>query len=169
MRIVRGALIGAMAGLAGAYAMERFQSWWKEAEKELRPRETAHAAQDEPSTVKTAERISESVLARPLPSDAKAGAGRAVHYAMGVVSGVIYGAVAEVLPIVTTGAGLPFGIALWWIADNSIVPALRLSKPLETYPSSVHAYALSSHLVYGGATEMTRRMLRATQLLGLTA
>ena len=140
--------------------MERFQVLWREAEKSAAPREVAHAQEDQPSTVKAAERISETLLDRPLPGAIKPGAGQAVHYGMGALSGAVYGAMAEVAPLVATGAGLPFGVALWWIADESAVPALRLSKPADACPPSTHGYALASHLVYAVVTEMTRRALR---------
>jgi len=79
---------------------------------------------------------------------------------MGMLSGAIYGAVAEVLPIVRAGNGLLFGTILWWVADNTAVPAVGLSKRPSAYPPSTHAYALSSHLVYGFVTESVRRVLR---------
>jgi putative membrane protein len=160
MKIVSGALAGAVAGLAGAYAMERFQTWWSESEKRLEPKERASAHQDEPTTVKAAERIAEDVLETELPEDAKPAAGRAVHYAMGAVSGAIYGATGEVIPFVRWGNGLIFGALLWWVADNEIVPAVGLAKGPESYPPSTHAYALASHLVYGFVTETVRTAVR---------
>ena len=61
MRILRGAVAGAGAGLVGAYAMERFQSLWAETEERARPKQTAGAAKDEPTTVKAAQRVAETV------------------------------------------------------------------------------------------------------------
>ena len=160
MRILRGALAGAIAGLVGAYAMERFQALWSETEKQARPKQTAGAAKDEPTTVKAAERVVETVLHTELPEEVKPAAGEVVHYGMGMLSGAIYGAVAEVLPIARAGNGLVFGAVLWWLADNTAVPAIGLSKKPSAYPPSTHAYALSSHLVYGFVTETVRRVLR---------
>jgi putative membrane protein len=160
VRILRGALAGAVAGLVGAYAMERFQALWSETEKRARPKQTAGAAKDEPTTVKAAERVVEAVLHTDLPEEAKPVAGEALHYGMGVLSGAIYGAVAEVLPIVRAGNGLVFGLVLWWVADETAVSALGLAKKPSAYPPSTHAYALSSHLVYGFVIETVRRVLR---------
>jgi putative membrane protein len=159
MRIVSGLLAGTLAGIAGAYAMERFQAWWTESERRLKPRENARAG-GEPTTVRAAERVSEELLDRPLPDEAKPVAGEVMHYGMGAVSGAIYGAVAEVLPLARTGNGLAFGAALWWIADNQALMALGLAKPPASYPPSTHAYALASHLVYGFVTDTVRRVLR---------
>jgi putative membrane protein len=160
MKILRGAFAGALAGLAGAYVMERFQAWWTEAQKRARPKRVAHAAKDEPATVKAADRIAERVLQTELPDEIKPIAGEAVHYGMGMLSGAIYGALAEVLPPVRAGNGLLFGAVLWWLADETAVPALRLSRKPSAYPPSTHAYALASHLVYGFVTETVRRILR---------
>lgn len=160
MRILRGALAGAIAGLVGAYAMERFQALWTETERRARPKQTAGAAKDQPTTVKAAERVAETVLQRELPVQVKPVAGEAVHYGMGMLSGAIYGAIAELLPIVRAGNGLLFGALLWWVADETAVSALGLAKRLSAYPPSTHAYALSSHLVYGFVTETVRRVLR---------
>ena len=133
---------------------------WSETEKRARPKRTAGAAKDEPATVKAAERVTETVFDTELPDEVKPLAGEAVHYGMGMSSGTIYGAVAEVLPIVRAGNGLLFGAVLWWVADETAVSAVGLAKKPSAYPPSTHAYALSSHLVYGFVTETVRRILR---------
>ncbi|MFN2452708.1 MAG: DUF1440 domain-containing protein [Pyrinomonadaceae bacterium] len=74
--------------------------------------------------------------------------------AMGATSGAIYGVTAELVPVVTVGAGIPFGAAVWLIADDAAVPALGLSKSPTEYPLSTHAYALASHFVYGLTTDI---------------
>jgi putative membrane protein len=160
VRILRGALAGAIAGLVGAYAMERFQMLWSETGKKSQPTVTARAAKDEPTTVKAAERVVETVLHTELPDEVKPVAGEAVHYGMGMFSGAIYGAIAEVVPIVRAGNGLLFGAVLWFVADETAVSAVGLAKRPSAYPPSTHAYALSSHLVYGFVTETVRRVLR---------
>jgi hypothetical protein len=112
------------------------------------------------ATVETARVISRNVLGRELKESEKEQAGAMVHYAFGALSGGLYGALAEVSPQVTMGAGLPFGAAFWMLADEVAVPALGLSKGPTEYPLSTHAYALASHLVYGMTTELSRRALR---------
>ncbi|MDQ3064642.1 MAG: DUF1440 domain-containing protein [Acidobacteriota bacterium] len=83
-----------------------------------------------------------------------------MHYAMGATSGLIYGIASEIAPMTTVGLGLPFGAAVWLVADDVVVPALGLAKPATQYPLSTHAYALSSHLVYGLTTDLVRRAVR---------
>jgi uncharacterized membrane protein YagU involved in acid resistance len=67
---------------------------------------------------------------------------------------------AEIAPKVTTGSGLPFGALFWLVVDEGAVPLLRLSEGPTSYPLSTHAYALSSHLVYGLTAEVVRRTIR---------
>jgi len=87
-------------------------------------------------------------------------AGAILHYAFGVTTGGLYGAIAELAPATTAGAGLPFGASVWLIADEILAPALGLSKPAKDYPLSTHAYAIASHLVFGMTTEIVRRGVR---------
>ena len=87
-------------------------------------------------------------------------AGPTVHYAFGTITGGLYGAAAELAPIIRSGAGLPFGAVFWLAADEAAVPALGLSKPPTEYPLSTHASALASHFVYGLTTDIVRRAIR---------
>lgn len=104
--------------------------------------------------------IAVGVSGRALTEHEKEVVGTAFHYAMGAASGVLYGACAEIIPAVKIGAGLPFGAAVWLIADEGIVPAAGLSKSATEYPLAIHAYALTSHLVFGLTTELVRRTVR---------
>ena len=113
------------------------------------------------AAVRVARLVSEDVFGHRLAEREKEAAGAVAHYAMGATSGAIYGAAAELLPPATVGAGLPFGAAVWMVADELVVPALGLSKPPAAYPLSTHVYALASHLVYGLTTEAARRAVRS--------
>jgi len=112
------------------------------------------------ATVETAKVISEGVFGHELQESEKKAAGAAVHYTFGTLSGGLYGALAELVPQVTTAAGVPFGAAFWLLADEISVPLLGLSKGAAEYPVSTHAYALASHLVYGATAELSRRAVR---------
>ena len=68
------------------------------------------------ATVETAKVISRNVFGHELQEREKKPAGAAVHYAFGTATGGLYGALAEVIPEVTTATGVPFGAAFWLIA-----------------------------------------------------
>lgn len=177
----KGLAAGVVGGLVASWTMNQFQALWsKLAEGE----ERSHGAQsmqqghpkqgigreldeegkdnaDDDAAERLANAISVGISGRELTESEKDVAGVVFHYAMGATSGALYGAVAEALPEVTVGAGLPFGAAVWAIADEGIVPAVGLSKSPMEYPLSIHAYAFSSHLVFGLTTELVRRALRS--------
>jgi putative membrane protein len=189
MRIIRrkssdplkGMIAGAAGGLVASWVMNQFQALLsrmthgverphgaqslqqgsprhgvaRELQKRGRDREADTAA------VRTAVVVSDRLFGLELAEREKREiAGAVVHYAFGVATGGLYGAIAELKPATTTGAGLPFGAAVWLIADEIIVPALGLSKSPTKYPLSTHAYSIASHLVYGLTTEIMRREVR---------
>jgi len=155
--VLKGALAGLIGGLVAAFVMSEFQTVWTKAAGEERQ---SGGEKQEPATVKAAEMIVENTTDHQLTEDEKKTAGPMMHYAMGGTSGAIYGAVSELMPIAHTGAGLPFGAAVWLVADDLIVPALGLSKPVTDVPLSKNAYALASHFVYGLTTEAVRGVVR---------
>lgn len=155
--ILKGAVAGLVGGIVATVVMGGFQSLLSAlAEEEKKSKKK----KEEPANVKAAAEISKAVFDHKLTKSEKEPAGEAMHYAMGATSGLIYGVAAEVAPVTTVGAGLPFGAAVWLVADDIVVPALGLSKPVTEFPLSTHAYALSSHLVYGLITEIVRRTVR---------
>lgn len=154
--VMKGAVAGLVGGLVASFVMSEFQALvTKLAESEEKQKSKKNT--EEPATVKAAKQISEKIFDHKLTKKEKGPAGEAVHYAMGATSGLIYGAAAEIAPMTTLGAGMPFGAAVWLVADDVVVPALGLSKSPTAYPLSTHAYALSSHFVYGLATDVVRR------------
>jgi hypothetical protein len=176
----KGMAAGAAGGLVASWVMNQFQSLWSRktrgierphgaqslqqgspqhgVARELQERGSDHESDN--ATVRVARLVSEEVFGHRLAESEKEVGGAIAHYAMGATSGAIYGAAAELLPAATAGVGLPFGAAVWLVADELVVPALGLSKPPTAYPPSMHAYALASHLVYGLTTEMARRAAR---------
>jgi hypothetical protein len=180
----KGLAAGLVGGLIASWTMNRFQAMWSRQEVGV---EKPHGAQgikpyvegqgndekqaidrtsgpggkqqDDPAE-KVAEAVTESVLDRSLKESEKEPAGAVVHYVFGTGTGALYGALAEVAPVVTVGAGLPFGALFWLAADEITVPALGLSKKPSEYPLSTHAYSLCSHLVYALTAEAVRRTVR---------
>jgi hypothetical protein len=175
----KGAVAGLVAGLAATWVMTQFQELsGKLAEFHERdePRAPQHSAkrgtrespegngqgngQGEDATVRAAAKLSRSLFHHGLSKREKKVAGPVMHYGFGALTGAAYGALAEITPGVTRGAGAPFGAAVWLAADEITVPALGLSGPPWEYPPMVHARALGAHLVYGLATEGLRRLVR---------
>jgi putative membrane protein len=160
--VLKGAAAGIVGGLVASFVMNEFQTLLTKMSEQMKSDKGKGQDQkneDEPATVKAAKAISENVFDHKLAENEKEPAGEGVHYAMGAASGLIYGIAAELTPAATVAGGIPFGAAVWMIADEIAVPALGLSKPSTEFPLSTHAYALSSHLVFGLTTEAIRRGL----------
>jgi hypothetical protein len=179
--VLKGLAAGVVGGLVASAVMNQFQALWSRlAEGE----ERSHGAQslqqgsprqgvgrelqaegkdeeEDDATERLANAISVGLFEHELTKREKETAGTALHYAMGTTSGALYGAVAEIIPAVKAGAGMPFGVAVWLAADEGILPAVGLSKSPAEYPLSIHAYAFASHLVYGLTTELVRRAVRS--------
>jgi hypothetical protein len=169
----KGLVAGLAGGLLASWTMNQFQAAWTRIQEgsekphgaqSMQPSEGSDGNQDtaeqDDATVKVAQAISTEAFGHELQQSEKKSAGAVVHYAFGTVSGGMYGALAEVAPQVTTGAGIPFGAAFWLLADEISVPLLGFSKGPTEYPVSTHAYALASHLVYGATAELSRRAIR---------
>ena len=166
-RITANIAAGVAGGLIASYVMEKAQSV---IERLAHGNEGASGGggqqhrrqhEGEPATYKAADAIAESVVDRPVPRQYKPAAGAAIHYAFGGVVGALYGALAATKRDVTVAAGIPFGAAVWLVADEIGVPAAGLAKRPTEYPMSKHASALAAHLVYGATTELVRRGLMA--------
>ncbi len=159
--VLKGLAAGLVGGLVASWTMNRFQDLWtKLGEHQRQSEQTSNNEEQDDTTVRTASAISEGLFHHKLTEKEKKIAGPAVHYSLGTGVGGLYGAVADAVPEVTAGAGLPFGAAFWLVVDEGAVPSLGLSKGPTEYPLSTHAYALASHFVYGLTAEVVRRTVR---------
>jgi len=158
--LMKGLLAGVAGGLLASFLMEQFQSAWSAVSVAMRDSTTRSGRKPDPATVKAANVISEKVIGRKLAQDYKSIAGEAMHYGMGASSAAVYGALAEVAPMVTIGNGAGFGTGVWLLADEIAVPAAGLSKTPKEIPLATHIYALASHLICGWITETVRRAVR---------
>ncbi len=176
----KGLAAGVVGGMVASAVMNRFQALWS---RLTEGEERSHGAQsmqqgspqkgvgrelqavgkdeeEDDAPERLANAISVGVSKQELTEREKDVAGTLFHYAMGATSGALYGTVAEIIPNVKAGAGLPFGAVIWLTVDEGLMPAVGLSKSPAEYPLSIHAYAFSSHLVFGLTTELVRRAVR---------
>jgi len=173
--IGKGAVAGLIGGLAGSWAMNRFQavltkfSDAKDGSQQGQQAKQGRGQQgqadqgdggDADATLMLANKIAKTVLHRKLNQQEEQIAGPVVHYGFGGTVGALYGAITEAVPAAHRGIGLPFGTTVWAVADEAAVPLLKLSKSPREYPVSSHASALAAHLVYGLTTEVVRRTIR---------
>jgi putative membrane protein len=161
MNLFKGLVVGAVAGVAASWVMERFQEQWllREGDAGETPGNMG-ALGTEPATMKAADALAQTLTGSPVPEQRRELAGEAMHYATGAGVGAVYGLLAEILPGSKLALGTGFGVAVALGLDEGLVPALGLSKPPAEVRPSQHAYNLASHVVYGLALEGARRILR---------
>jgi putative membrane protein len=173
---VLGGVAGAVAGLAAAWVMIRFNHMIdpdtgesdKAADRhahrrtEARPNDTDGTIPDEPGSMQAASALAEPILGRPLKEREKEIAGPVVHYLFGAAAGAVYGVAAEVDRSATRGAGIPYGIGVWLVADEIGMHAAGFATSPRDYPLSRHAAALATHIVFGITVEGVRRLLRGS-------
>jgi len=147
-----GLLAGVAAGLVASAAMAAFQH----AAKPLLPEE---GGDEDPATVKAADKVSEALTDAPVADEYRAQAGQAVHYITGAVFGGIYGVITEYKPEASAGFGGAYGIATSALLDEAAVPAAGLAPGPDDTPLAQHAYGAASHLVYGIVLEGVRWLI----------
>lgn len=164
----KGAVAGFVGGLAGTWAMSEYQALWSRVVNGAEPRSSAgrHDARDwqeknegTNANELAADAVARATVGRSLDEPELAVAAPLMHYAFGSGVSMVYGALAEGAPWVTSGQGTAFGTLVWAGADEGIVPALGLSHP-SGYPVESHLQALTAHLVFGFTTEIVRRAVR---------
>lgn len=113
---------------------------------------------DDDAAVRVARIASRALTGREPSRHSRLQLGSAVHYMFSGVLGAWYAVVAERAPAVRAGHGALYGTAVWIVADEMIMPALGLSRGPRQLPVGVHAYALTSHWVYGLTLESVTRV-----------
>ena len=188
--VVKGALAGMAGGLVASWVMSRLQQVMETTKTEDAARAASQpvvpplaeeqlasttysssapmlfadgeAAKPKP-TVRMANRISKTFLKHEVPTERENVAGQSVHYAFGTLMGGLYGAVAEMRPeVVSKLGGVPFGMAVWLLAEEIALPALHLREGPKEVPLKKHATGLASHFAYGATADGVRRLLRKT-------
>lgn len=169
-----GIIAGALAGIAGALAMNAFQrvaarvGGGREAGDATigiprtgrgpQPAQALGNASDD-STARVAN-VAMSAIGYPLTTAReKQLAGEFVHLAFGAINGALYAAAVERNPRLRMAGGVPFGLAVWALADEAMVPALGLKRPPADNSAALHAYSFASHVIYGATTELVRSAL----------
>jgi len=167
--LLRGALAGVIGGVVASWAMNQFQAATQknapakprdrgEGGDRARQRQQQDGGDD--ATVKTAQAISRRLFDHDLTPGEKKLAGPAVHYGYGGLVGGIYGAIAEIWPGIAAGLGIPYGIAVFVLGDETAVPALGLGPPPTRVPAKSHADYLAVHILYGIVLDIARRVAR---------
>ena len=72
-----------------------------------------------------------------------------IHFSFSILCGAAYGLLAEVLPIVTLGTGVVFGLAIWIGAHELIMPWIGLTPPAMQLPAIEQGSEFFGHALWG--------------------
>lgn len=157
--VVTDLVKGAIAGAVAVWAMDRV-GWWmwnREDPAALRQEREARVEGMDPAHV-TANRVAEAAGTSLTPRQPHP-AGIGVHYAIGMAPAMAYAALRDQIPALGAGRGLLYGLGLFLIVDEGVVPALGLTGGPTEYPWQAHARGLASHLVLGAVTDAALDLL----------
>lgn len=156
-------LTGAAGGLVGAWTMSQFSRWWNRTLPSLRANtgegSCLYSPQEWDSISRSAEWIAAPFVSRKLSAHETRIASAIVHYAVGGAAGALYGTAADWTPSVTKFRGLGFGIAMWIVGDEMVMPVLGFTDKSSTYSLRMRANAFGEHLVYAFTVNLVYRML----------
>jgi len=112
------------------------------------------------STVTVANDVSRRVFNHALTREQKALAATAVHYAMGMALGAAYGVATEIAPMTKSVNGVAFGVGVWLVAFEYLMPKVGITRKREEYTKAMRADSAGEHIVFGMTTELIRGAVR---------
>lgn len=156
------ALMGAAAGAAGTWALDR-ADWrmWNNESEEARLKTTAARPGGEPPAHVLVSSVEQAFGLNLTPEQHHA-AGIAVHYGIGIAPAVAYSIFRDQLPGRGPLRGALYGLGLFLLQDELLNTATGLGADPRRYPWQAHARGLVSHLVYGVVTEMVLNFIEDT-------
>jgi hypothetical protein len=157
--VLADVLDGAVAGAVATWAMGKVTSvLYEQEDKAARQRE------DEARGGKTAYGVAAEKAARlagtELSEDERQKYGSAVHWALGVGAGALYGVLRPRMESAALARGLAFGAAFWLLVDETVTPALGLTPGPTAFPWQTHARGFGGHLAFGAIADATLSVLQ---------
>ncbi len=144
---------GALAGGAAVWVMDQVGWYLYRREDPKAVRKELEARVDSLDVAHVAANKLAGALGVKLHPKQPHPAGIAVHYALGIVPGALYGPLRQRAPELRAGRGLAYGLGLFLLNDELMNPLLGLASGPTAYPWQAHARGLISHLVVGVVTD----------------
>jgi uncharacterized membrane protein YagU involved in acid resistance len=167
--VFTAALVGAAAsipaskfkGITESPLQRAAEAFWppSDQEKELVGADPTGHLENMPPAV-LADRVARRLGYGPLDRATKLRIQNAIHYGFGALAGGAYSALAEAFPAATAGAGTAAGAGLYLASHGSTLPLLRIQAPPWRLPRAAFVWELASHLLFGAALELSRRVVR---------
>ncbi|HVL47524.1 MAG TPA: DUF1440 domain-containing protein [Candidatus Thermoplasmatota archaeon] len=143
-----------LAGFAATAVLVAVRNtFWAVEPAEVRERERRLREGFEATSLQVPVREASRALGVPLRPRVEAQVATGLAWLLGVLGVVGYAALRRRAPVVAAAGGALFGLAVWLVEDEGIIPALGWAKPPGAYPWQAHARGLAAHVAYGVAAE----------------
>ncbi len=157
--MIRDAVRGAIAGAAATWCMDRITTAMYEVQApEVTRQEEAAQPNGKSSVTNLIDRV-EAETGFVIPAERRPLVEQAIHYALGVVPGAVYGVIRRYVPFARVGRGLAYGLVLFVVNDEYLNTKLGLAGPPGAYPIESHLRGGVGHAVLGVTTETGIQLL----------
>jgi hypothetical protein len=146
--VVADLIQGAVAGAVATWVMGKATAFLYDHEREVVRKREDDVRGQKVSYVVAAERAAH-LAGIELSAEQSARYGIAIHWALGIGVGALYGLLRDRIPQAGLARGLAFGTAFWLLVDEGANYALGLTPEPTKYPWQTHARGLAGHFVYG--------------------
>lgn len=151
--ILSGVAIGALAGAAATWLMDRTTTAIIEREPES-AKQREQEVRGGLSAYEIAAEKAATLAGRALSSSERRRIGSAIHWSTGIAAGALYGALRHRIPRLGIGSGVVFGALFFAAVDEGALTLLGLTPPPANFPWQTHARGLAGHLVLGSVIEI---------------
>jgi hypothetical protein len=157
--IIADLIDGAIAGAVATWVMGQVTTYLYDHENKA-AREREDRAREGKTAYGVAAEKGAHLVGAELSEDERQRYGSAIHWALGVSAGALYGAIRPRLEGAALAGGLAFGTAFWLLMDEGAVYALGLTAGPTAFPWQAHARGLAGHLTFGAVADATLHALQ---------
>lgn len=150
--LARDVMLGALAAPLAGWLMGKVTTFLYEREDEAARHREDEARQGLAAYEVAAERAAEFV-GRELSDEQRAKAGSAIHWALAIGAGAVYGGLRRRVPVLRQLSGSVFGVLFFALVDEVGNVALGLTPGPRAFPWQAHARGLAGHLTFAVAEE----------------
>lgn len=159
--LVADVIDGAIAGAIATWAMTQVTTVLYEHEDRAARKREDDARDGKTAYVIAAEKAAD-IAGAELTDEQRDRYGTAIHWALGIGAGALYGALRTRSEPASLAGGLLFGAGFWLLIDETLTPALGLTKGPAAFPWQTHARGLAGHLVFGAVADATLGAIQPT-------
>jgi uncharacterized membrane protein YagU involved in acid resistance len=99
------------------------------------------------------------LLGRELDRGREKKLGHALHWAIGIGAGAVYGMLRHRIAKADLARGTAFGTAFFLLVDEAMNPLLGFTPGPQAFPWQAHARGLPGHIVFGAVAESVLKVV----------